>query len=569
MKKAIRWVIAIVVIVALVGGGFYAYQKYVVPQQGAINISTLQVVKLNTGSVSQTINSTGTVRTKQTAQVTWQASGKVGKINVKVGDQVKANDGLATLNPGFLPNNILQAQQNLVTDQQALDDLLNNQTNLPQAEKGVLDAQTAVTKAQTTRVTLNTARGTPGQIANTQAIYLLAQQTVNQLQSKYDSTPGEPNTDDRKAVALANLVYAKQRMDTALFQMQWIQGKPSASDIATADNNLALAKANLADAQHSLDLVKNGPDNANVAAANQKIAADQATIRFQSVTAPFNGTITVVSNMIGDTVSNNTPAFRIDDLSAYYIDLQVAETDIAKIQVSQPVMFCFDAIPNKTYNGLVTSVGQVGTSASGVVSFTVTVQITDADASVKPGMTASGAIVVATSNDVLVIPSRAIRTVNNRQVVYVLSSTPITAITSVAGGGSGAGTGTGGTQSTRQPGAGQTGTGTGRPGGGTGTTGGTGGTGNFSGFAGNFNRVTLKPIATTNGESLIPIQVQVGIASDAFTQIISNRLKIGDLIVVNMPASATTTSNLSVGGGGFGGGGGGPAGGGGFGRGGG
>jgi len=78
--------------------------------------------------------------------------------------------------------------------------------------------------------------------------------------------------------------------------------------------------------------------------------------------------------------------------------------------------------------------------------------------------------------------------------------------------------------------------------------------------------VTLKPIATTNGESLIPIQVQVGIASDAFTQIISNRLKIGDLIVVNMPASATTTSNLSVGGGGFGGGGGGPAGGGGFGR---
>jgi HlyD family secretion protein len=273
--------------------------------------------------------------------------------------------------------------------------------------------------------------------------------------------------------------------------------------------------------------------------------------------------------MSGDTVAPGSAAFRVDDMNAYYIDLLVSETDIAKIQADQPVTFSFDAIPNKTYNGIVTSVGQVGTTVSGTVNFTVTAQIKDADASVKPGMTASGNIVIASLNDVLVVPSRAIRTVNNRQVIYMLSSTPITQVTNVpaTGGftGTGTGTGTGGTQRTRTAGTGTGGTGTGA--GGTFT--GTGGTGAPAGFAGNFARTTLNPIATNNGESLIPITVQVGIASDTFTQIITTRLKVGDLIVVNMPTSAiNTVGGLFAGGGGPGGGavpaGGGGGGGGGF-----
>ncbi len=560
MKKALRWIITIVVIAGLVGGGYYAYAHYYAPTQGAINISTLQVVKLSTGSVAQTVSTTGTVRTKQTAQVAWQASGKLGKINVKVGDKVKANDILASLDPAFLPNNILQAQQSLVDDQQALDDLSNNQTNLPQAEKAVLDAQTAETTAQNTRNQFNNARGTAGQIANAQAVYLQSKDRADQMQAAYDALPGNPNVDNPKAVALTRLVNAKANLATALEKMQWIQGKPSASDIATADNTLALVQAKLADAQHALELAKNGANSADVTAAKQKIAADQALIGYKDVKAPFDGTITMINNMVGDTVSSATPTFRMDDLTSLYVDLQVAETDIAKIKVDQPAIFTFDAISNKTYNGKITSIGQIGAVVSGAVNFTITTQISDADASVKPGMTASGGIVVASFNNVLVIPSRALRTINNRQVVYVLSSTPITQITPSAGGSGTGGTGgvntTPGTQRTRTTGStggtGGTGTtgGTGAAGG-FGATGATGGTGNFGGFT----RVALNPIPTTNGQSLIPIQVQVGIASDSSTQITSTQLKAGDLIVVNMPSNASTINLNSRGGNPFGGGG--------------
>jgi multidrug efflux pump subunit AcrA (membrane-fusion protein) len=56
----------------------------------------------------------------------------------------------------------------------------------------------------------------------------------------------------------------------------------------------------------------------------------------------------------------------------------------------------------------------------GAVNFTVTVVLTDADASVKPGMTAAVTITVKQVKDALLVPNRAVRLMNNQQVVYVL-----------------------------------------------------------------------------------------------------------------------------------------------------
>jgi multidrug efflux pump subunit AcrA (membrane-fusion protein) len=68
----------------------------------------------------------------------------------------------------------------------------------------------------------------------------------------------------------------------------------------------------------------------------------------------------------------------------------------------------------------VTSVGTVGTSTSGVVNFPVTVQITNADAQVKPGMSATVSIIVAQANNVLLVPSAAVRTSGGQSTVTVL-----------------------------------------------------------------------------------------------------------------------------------------------------
>jgi HlyD family secretion protein len=69
-----------------------------------------------------------------------------------------------------------------------------------------------------------------------------------------------------------------------------------------------------------------------------------------------------------------------------------------------------------------TKVSQAGTVANGVVNFTVTIELTDADDMVKPGMTAAVNIVIKEIKDAILVPSRAVRLVNNNYVVYILQN---------------------------------------------------------------------------------------------------------------------------------------------------
>jgi multidrug efflux pump subunit AcrA (membrane-fusion protein) len=68
-------------------------------------------------------------------------------------------------------------------------------------------------------------------------------------------------------------------------------------------------------------------------------------------------------------------------------------------------------------------VGKSGTESAGVVNFPVTVRLDNADDKVKPGMTAAVTITVAKLENVLKVPSRAVRTVDNQRVIYLLDST--------------------------------------------------------------------------------------------------------------------------------------------------
>jgi HlyD family secretion protein len=119
-------------------------------------------------------------------------------------------------------------------------------------------------------------------------------------------------------------------------------------------------------------------------------------------------------------VTAGTFGFRVDDLSSLLVDVEISEVDINSIAVGQPVTLTFDAILGSEYRGEVKQVSQAGNIVQGVVNFTVTVKITDADKQVKPGMTAAVNITVKELKDVVLIPNRAVRMVDNKRVVYIL-----------------------------------------------------------------------------------------------------------------------------------------------------
>jgi multidrug efflux pump subunit AcrA (membrane-fusion protein) len=93
--------------------------------------------------------------------------------------------------------------------------------------------------------------------------------------------------------------------------------------------------------------------------------------------------------------------------------------DINSVAIGQKATVIFDAIADKTYNGTVTAVSKAGTVTQNSTYFTVTLQLDDADSQVLPGMTATADIITSQVDNVLLIPSRAVRTLNNHSVIYI------------------------------------------------------------------------------------------------------------------------------------------------------
>jgi HlyD family secretion protein len=411
-------IIILVIIIAVAAGGYFFYQNY--RKQQASAQSNFQTVKLSRGNLTSLIGATGTVRANQTAEMIWQATGTVGKINVEVGEKVSTGQVLAELDTNSLPQNIILAQADLVTAQRNLDNLRNSSLARANAEQTLANAQKAVDDAQKKMDSKSYTNASQDVIDTAYANYILAQNEVNSKQDAFTGVEYKAEDDPDRAAALSTLAAAKQKRDIALANYNQAKSKPAQVDVNIAKANLEMAKANLNDAQREWDRLKNGVDPKDTAAAEAKVQAIQSTISTAKITAPFNGTITEVSSSPGDQTSPGTKAFRVDDLSRMLVDVQITEVDINRVKVGEPVNVTFDAIPNKEYKGKVVEVGQVGTAVQGVVNFSVTVEIESADQSVLPGMTSAVNIVVDELKDVLMVPNRAVRVRNGQRIVYIL-----------------------------------------------------------------------------------------------------------------------------------------------------
>ena len=417
------WIFILIAVAMIVVVGAMINQK-----RNTITASTqYQTVRAEKGNLTATIGATGTVRSNQTAVLTWQNTGTVGIIKVKPGGQVNAGDilgtlRLAALSQSTLESNLVTAQENLA-EMTSPEAIANAKLAITTAEKQVIDAQTTLDNTQNWQ---NTALQ-----QNYYASYVIAKDNLDKAQTAYDNAHvGAYINNANEANAYQRLYTAKQAYNTAFYYYSVYSQTPTQRQLEEAQANLDLASATLTNDRIYLAALTGGdvPASATGSALLQfeqaKLAVQtaQANLDANNLTAPFSGTVTEVDGMVGDQVSPLTNAFRLDDLTQMKVDVQVSEVDINSVKAGQPVTLTFDAIAGKTYNGKVLEVATAGDSVQGAVDFTVTVVLTDPDASVKPGMTAAVTITVKQVNNVLLVPSRAVRLVNNQLVVYVLTN---------------------------------------------------------------------------------------------------------------------------------------------------
>jgi HlyD family secretion protein len=368
----------IILLIVVIAASAFIYVR----GSNADSASQFQTEPLKRGTLTATIGATGTVRAMQTAILVWQAAGTVDMVNVKVGDNIPEDFVMAFLEKASLPQSIIAAEADLADAQKALDDLLTSNTARAEATITLKDAQEAYDKADNYLHYLQNSRRIPQTSVRT---YLIRTPRGYEYRTKTKSFKG-PAPED------------------------WI---------IEAENDLALKKAELDEAQRTFDRLTAG-NTAEIAAAQARVEAAQATLNMARVISPFAGTVTESHTLPGDQVSAGATAFRLDNLSSLLVDVEVSEVDINNVSIGQAVTLTFDAILGKTYHGEVVEVAQAGTVEEGVVNFTITVELTDADALVKPGMTAGVNIVVQELQDVLLVPNRAVRLVDGERVVYVL-----------------------------------------------------------------------------------------------------------------------------------------------------
>lgn len=351
--------IILIIVILLVAAGVVGFTV----NQSQKNVVTVQTGKVYKQDISSVVTASGQIKPKTIVNVGANAMGRIVHLFVKEGDTVKKNQILAQL------ENVQSA------------------------------ADVAMTRAS---------------ISSSQTDAVAAEAALNTAQAQLKSS----------AADLARTKLEYERADS-LYKDKLI---------AKADYDTKKAAYEVADAVHAQDIARVAQNKAQVDSAEGRVAQNKAQLtRVSDVlskttyTAPFDGTVTNLPVHEGETVVmgiQNSPGstlMTVADMSIITAEVQVDETDIVNVKLDQPAEITIDAIPNQTFKGKVTEIGDnaiirstgVSTSQSTggtqeAKDFKVVVTLIDPPANLRPGLSTTAKITTGLAHDAVTIPIQAL-----------------------------------------------------------------------------------------------------------------------------------------------------------------
>ncbi|MBI3766568.1 MAG: efflux RND transporter periplasmic adaptor subunit, partial [Ignavibacteriales bacterium] len=167
--------------------------------------------------------------------------------------------------------------------------------------------------------------------------------------------------------------------------------------------------------QADLDAAKTAYESALAQLKQTQAALDRTKVnlRYAIIRAPIDGVVISRDVDVGQTVaaSLQTPKlFSIaNDLKRMQVEASVDEADIGQIKEGQSVSFTVDAYPYEQFRGSVTQVRLAPVNVQNVVTYTVVIEVPNPDLKLRPGMTATVSVLVDKKENVLRVPTLALR----------------------------------------------------------------------------------------------------------------------------------------------------------------
>lgn len=175
----------------------------------------------------------------------------------------------------------------------------------------------------------------------------------------------------------------------------------SQRDLDVAETEIAIADASI--------------EGARATVANRAALLEQAQIDLEHtrIRAPIGGVVLSRLIEVGQTVAASLQSpelFRIaQDLTRMQIEAQIGEAEIGGVRTGHSVSFSVDAYPDEQFSGRVSAVRLAPNVDQNIVSYTVLIDVDNADLRLFPGMTANVKIETAHRQNVVRLPLESLR----------------------------------------------------------------------------------------------------------------------------------------------------------------
>jgi len=397
--------VLVIVLLLLAVGGYLGYTQIYAPSVAPTPTPEL------TDDFETVIWASGEVVPATWASLSFPIGGQVVELAVSEGTTVSAGTVLARLDATELKDTVASDEAALAVAQADLTRLkaAARPAGIAQAEASIQSAEAVKDAAQAqleqaqAQLAMLLAGARPEDVEAEAAAVLKAESVLRQAQTEYDKVAwagdvGE--TPQALALEAATLDYtvAKANYEALLQGARSEEVQAAQAAVAAARAGLAKAEAEVDAAQAALDLLRDGATleeiavaEAAVVAAEANLAAAETALGRAVLVAPFDGTVGEVSVRLGEQVLTALarPVVTLGDLETLQVETtDLRETDVARIDVGQPVDITFDAFPDVLLKGHIVSISPKSTSEKGGVNYATIIKFDEFDDRLRWGMTA-------------------------------------------------------------------------------------------------------------------------------------------------------------------------------------
>ncbi len=139
---------------------------------------------------------------------------------------------------------------------------------------------------------------------------------------------------------------------------------------------------------------------------------------YTQIRAPIAGVVSERYLKLGNTIKTGDPVFRVTSFDPLVAYIYVPEREFRQITAGQPVRIEIDALPGPPLIATVTRISPVVDPETG--TFKITIELSDADQRIKPGMFGRMSIVYDKHENVLQVPRSAIIETASDTTIFVV-----------------------------------------------------------------------------------------------------------------------------------------------------